>query len=100
MDVKMIEAGVLQVQYREYGDADGWPCFMMHGFPYDVHAYAEVAPITANAGARSHRPLHASYGGASFLSDKSPRSGEQAAFGADLRPYGRARNRPRGDRRL
>ena len=85
MDVKMIEAGVLRVQYREYGDADGWPCFMMHGFPYDVHAYAEVAPILANAGARVIVPYMRGYGGTSFLSDKSPRSGEQAAFGADLR---------------
>ena len=85
MDVKMIEAGVLRVQYREYGDADGWPCFMMHGFPYDVHAYAEVAPILANAGARVIVPYMRGYGGTSFLSDKSLRSGEQAAFGADLR---------------
>ena len=39
-----VEAGVLSVAYREYGPADGWPCIMGHGFPYDVHAYAEVGP--------------------------------------------------------
>ncbi|MEE3093847.1 MAG: alpha/beta hydrolase, partial [Pseudomonadota bacterium] len=54
-------------------------------FPYDVHAYAGVAPILANAGARVIVPYMRGYGGTSFLSDKSPRSGEQAAFGADLR---------------
>ena len=84
MDVKTVEAGVLRVQYQEYGPAHGWPCLMMHGFPYDVHAYAASAPILADAGARVIVPYMRGYGGTSFLSDKTPRSGEQAAFGADL----------------
>ena len=46
-----IEAGVLFVAYDEYGPADGWPCILGHGFPYDPHAYAEAAPILAEAGA-------------------------------------------------
>ena len=84
MDVKTVEAGVLRVQYREYGPTHGWPCVMMHGFPYDVHAYAAAAPILADAGARVIVPYMRGYGGTSFLSSKTPRSGEQAAFGADL----------------
>ena len=84
MDVKMIEAGVLRIEYLEYGSGDGWPCFMMHGFPYDVHAYSEVAPILAEAGAWVIVPYMRGYGGTSFLSEGTPRSGEQAAFGADL----------------
>ena len=84
MDVKTIEASVLRIQYREYGPADGWPCIMMHGFPYDVHAYGDAALILAESGARVIVPYMRGYGGTSFLSDKTPRSGEQAAFGADL----------------
>ena len=53
MDVKTIEASVLRIQYREYGPADGWPCIMMHGFPYDVHAYGDAAPILAESRARA-----------------------------------------------
>ena len=56
----------------------------MHGFPYDVHAYGDAAPILAESGARVIVPYMRGYGGTSFLSDKTPRSGEQAAFGADL----------------
>jgi pimeloyl-ACP methyl ester carboxylesterase len=84
MDIKNIDAGVLRVAYADYGAADGWPCVMMHGFPYDIHAYAEVAPILASAGARVIMPFMRGYGGTAFLSPNTPRSGEQAAFGADL----------------
>ncbi len=84
MDVKSIEAGVLRVAYLESGRADGWPCVMLHGFPYDVHAYAEVAPKLAAAGARVIVPHLRGYGPTRFLSEKTPRSGEQAALGADL----------------
>lgn len=57
---------------------------MLHGFPYDVQAYAEVAPILADAGAWVIVPYMRGYGPTAFLSDDTPRSGEQAAFGADL----------------
>ena len=52
MTVRTIEAGVLEIAYEEHGRADGWPCILGHGFPYDVHAYADVAPFLAEAGAR------------------------------------------------
>ena len=58
---------------------------MEHGFPYDVHAYAQVAPILAEAGARVIVPYLRGYGPTRFLSAETPRSGEQAALGADLR---------------
>ncbi|GAC1606884.1 MAG: hypothetical protein NVS3B2_15100 [Ramlibacter sp.] len=50
--LQTIAAGVLDVAYFEAGPADGPPVFLMHGFPYDIHAYAEVAPLLAAAGCR------------------------------------------------
>lgn len=84
MDIMEIEAGVLNVAYVEIGDKDGWPCILCHGFPYDVHTYAESAPILARAGARVILPYLRGYGPTRFLSEATPRSGEQAALGADL----------------
>ena len=84
MQVKTIKSGVLEVAFQEYGPADGWPCIMEHGFPYDVHAYAQVAPILAEAGARIIVPYLRGYGPTRFLSSETPRSGEQASLGADL----------------
>ncbi len=79
-----IRAGVLDVAYFEAGPADGLPVFLMHGFPYDIHAYAEVAPLLAAAGCRVIVPYLRGFGPTRFLSDATPRSGEQAALGADL----------------
>ncbi len=79
-----ITAGVLEVAYLEYGAADGWPCIMGHGFPYDAHAYGEVAPMLAESGARVIVPWLRGFGRTRFLSDDTPRSGEQAALGADM----------------
>ncbi|HUS53747.1 MAG TPA: alpha/beta hydrolase [Thermohalobaculum sp.] len=84
MQLQSINAGVLNVAFQQYGPADGWPCIMNHGFPYDVHAYAQVAPILAKAGARVIVPYLRGYGPTKFLSPQTPRSGEQAALGADL----------------
>ena len=80
---KTITAGVLEVAYEEWGTRDGWPCVLGHGFPYDVHAYAEVAPILADAGARVIVPYLRGFGPTRFLAHGTPRSGEQAALGAD-----------------
>ena len=79
-----IRAGVLEVAYHEAGPADGPPVVLMHGFPYDIHAYAEVAPLLAARGCRVIVPYMRGYGGTRFLDAATPRSGEQAAFGADL----------------
>lgn len=82
--LKQIEAGVLRVAYREEGDPGGWPVILLHGFPYDVHAYDGVAPRLAAAGARVITPWLRGYGPTRFLSLDTPRSGEQAVLGADL----------------
>lgn len=82
--LKNIRAGVLDIAYVESGPSDGPPVFLMHGFPYDIHAYAEVAPILAQAGCRVIVPYLRGYGPTRFLRDDTPRSGEQAALGADL----------------
>ena len=82
--VKTIDTDVLAISYLEYGSASGWPCIMGHGFPYDAHAYDQAAPILAEAGARVIVPYLRGYGATRFLKQDTPRSGEQAALGADL----------------
>lgn len=82
--VRTIQAGVLEIAYWDVGPPDGPPVFLMHGFPYDIHAYAEVAPMLAQAGCRVYVPYLRGYGQTRFLNDNTPRSGEQAALGADL----------------
>jgi pimeloyl-ACP methyl ester carboxylesterase len=83
-NIKKIHAGVLEIAYNDSGPVEGPAVFLMHGFPYDIHAYAEVAPILAAAGCRVIVPYLRGYGPTRFLSEATPRSGEQAALGADL----------------
>ena len=85
MTPKTIRAGQVDVAYLEYGAPDGWPCVMGHGFPYAPQAYAEAAPLLADAGARVIVPYLRGYGPTRFVSPNIPRSGEQAALGADLK---------------
>jgi pimeloyl-ACP methyl ester carboxylesterase len=82
--LRHVQAGVLDVALYEAGPADGPPVFLMHGFPYDIHAYAEVAPLLAAKGCRVIVPYLRGYGDTRFLDAATPRSGEQAALGADL----------------
>ena len=82
--LRRVNAGVLDVAYFESGPADGIPVFLIHGFPYDIHAYTEVAPLLAARGCRVIVPYLRGFGPTRFLSDGTPRSGEQAALGADL----------------
>lgn len=82
---KKIVAGVLEVAYADLGPADGTPVFLMHGFPYDVNAYAEVAPALAAQGCRVIVPALRGFGATRFLRPDTPRSGEQAVLGDDLR---------------
>jgi pimeloyl-ACP methyl ester carboxylesterase len=76
-------AGVLDVAYTQTGPADGEPVVLLHGFPYDVHAYDEVAPILAASGCRVITPYLRGFGPTRFLSPDTPRSGQQAALGSD-----------------
>src|ERR1700743_966240 len=84
MAIANIDAGVLNVTYVESGPTDGWPAVLLHGFPYDVHAYGEVSEILAAKGARVIVPYLRGYGPTRFLSPDTPRSGQQGALGADL----------------
>lgn len=93
--LRRIHAGVLDISYFEAGPADGPPVFLMHGFPYDIHAYAEVAPLLGAAGCHVFVPYLRGYGGTHFLDASTPRSGEQAALGADLLALMDALNIPR-----
>ena len=81
---RFVDAGVLRVACEEHGDPAGRPVVLLHGFPYDVHAYDEVAPLLAAQGLRVVVPWLRGYGPTRFLSGDTPRSGQQAALGADL----------------
>jgi pimeloyl-ACP methyl ester carboxylesterase len=82
--MKRVTAGVLEVAYLEVGPSDGPPVVLLHGFPYDVQAYEAVATSLAAQGLRCVIPWLRGYGPTRFLSADTPRSGEQAALGADL----------------
>jgi pimeloyl-ACP methyl ester carboxylesterase len=84
MRLDRIAAGQLDVTYASWGEPAGWPCILGHGFPYDIHAYAEVGPRLAAAGARVIVPYLRGFGPTRFRSPDVPRSGEQAVLGADL----------------
>lgn len=78
------QAGVLDIACHQAGPDDGPPVLLMHGFPYDIHAYAEVVPLLAAQGCRVIVPYLRGFGPTRFRSADTPRSGEQAALGADL----------------
>jgi pimeloyl-ACP methyl ester carboxylesterase len=79
-----VEAGALDIACYTAGAADGPAVLLMHGFPYDIHAYAEVVPLLAARGCRVIVPYLRGFGPTRFRSAETPRSGEQAALGADL----------------
>jgi len=82
--MKTVAAGVLTIGYFETGPADGPVAILLHGFPYDAHAYDAVAARLGARGIRCIVPYLRGYGPTRFLSEETPRSGEQAALGADL----------------
>jgi pimeloyl-ACP methyl ester carboxylesterase len=77
-------AGPLEIAFYELGPAAGVPVVLSHGFPYDVHAYDEVAPRLAAAGARVIVPYLRGFGPTRFREPETMRSGQQAALGGDL----------------
>ncbi|ROU04518.1 alpha/beta fold hydrolase [Lysobacter enzymogenes] len=81
--LKQIDAGVLRVSYAELGPRDGTPVLLLHGWPYDIHTYADVAPILAGQGYRVIVPYLRGYGATTFLSADTPRNGQQAALAVD-----------------
>jgi pimeloyl-ACP methyl ester carboxylesterase len=81
---KQISAGVLNVGYYDLGPTNGPVVLLLHGFPYDVHSYAEVAPMLAAKGCRVIVPYLRGHGSTRFLDSATPRSGQQAAIGQDV----------------
>jgi pimeloyl-ACP methyl ester carboxylesterase len=82
--LRHVDAGVLNIAYYEAGPAAGPVVSLMHGFPYDIHSYLDVAPMLASKGCRVIVPYLRSYGPTRFRDGATPRSGEQAAIGADM----------------
>jgi pimeloyl-ACP methyl ester carboxylesterase len=82
--LKQVDAGVLKVGYAEAGPGDGRAAVLLHGWPYDINSYVEVAPMLAAAGCRVVVPYLRGFGTTRFLSDASFRNGEQAALALDV----------------
>jgi len=85
--MKSVRTASLEIAYEDHGAASSPPVILLHGFPYDGHAYDEVAPALAAKGCRVLVPWLRGYGQTRFLSAETPRSGEQAALGNDLRQF-------------
>jgi pimeloyl-ACP methyl ester carboxylesterase len=81
--LKQIEAGVLEVGYAEMGPADGPAAVLLHGWPYDIHSFGEVAPRLASAGFRVIVPYARGFGTTSFLSNEILRGGQPSALAID-----------------
>jgi pimeloyl-ACP methyl ester carboxylesterase len=82
--LKHVDAGVLNIAYYEEVRADGTVVILLHGFPYDIHSYADVAPQLAAQGCRVIVPYLRGFGATRFRDPSTLRSGEQAAIGADV----------------
>jgi pimeloyl-ACP methyl ester carboxylesterase len=81
--LKQVEAGLLDVGYVEAGPDNGQPVLLLHGWPYDIHSYAEVAPALASGGYRVVVPHLRGYGTTRFLSSHAVRNGQQSALAVD-----------------
>src|ERR1700740_467615 len=84
-DIRHIRTPSLDIAYEEFGATDGAPVFLMHGWPYDPRCYDEVIPPLTAAGCRVIVPYLRGFGATRFRSVETPRSGQQAALGNDLR---------------
>ena len=82
--LKQIDAGVLNIGYAEAGPAGGYPVILLHGWPYDIYSYVDVAPLLAAEGYRVIVPYLRGYGTTRFLSGETVRNGQQAVTAVDL----------------
>ena len=82
--LKQIDAGLLNVGYAEAGPTDGRAVILLHGWPYDIHSYVDVAPVLASAGYRVIVPYLRGYGTTRFLSSETLRNGQQSALAVDV----------------
>jgi pimeloyl-ACP methyl ester carboxylesterase len=82
--LKKIDAGLLNVAYAEAGPSDGRPVVLLHGWPYDIYSFVDVAPLLASAGYRVIIPYSRGYGATRFLSDKTFRNGQPSVGAVDI----------------
>ena len=82
--LKQLDAGLLNVGYAEAGPADGPAVLLLHGWPYDIHSFADVTPLVASAGCRVIVPHLRGYGTTRFLSAETFRNGQPSAFALDI----------------
>ncbi|MBW4457570.1 MAG: alpha/beta hydrolase [Nostoc indistinguendum CM1-VF10] len=82
--LKQINAGVLNIGYAEVGSANRRPVILLHGWPYDIHSYVDVAPLLASAGYRVIVPYLRGYGMTRFLASQTFRNGQQSAIAVDI----------------
>jgi pimeloyl-ACP methyl ester carboxylesterase len=85
--LKQINAGLLNVGYAEAGPANGPVVVLLHGWPYDIHSFVDVAPMLAEAGYRVIVPYLRGYGTTRFLSSETVRNGQPSALGVDLKDF-------------
>ena len=85
--LKQIDAGVLNVGYAEAGPAGGPVVILLHGWPYDIYAFVDVAPLLASAGYRAIIPYLRGYGTTRFLSNDAVRNGQPSALAVDLKDF-------------
>src|SRR5919199_5446558 len=82
--LKQIDAGELKVGYAEAGPSDGPVVILLHGWPYDIHSYVDVAPLLAEAGYRAIVPYLRGYGTTRFRSSDTFRNGQPSALAVDV----------------
>jgi pimeloyl-ACP methyl ester carboxylesterase len=82
--LKQINAGVLNIGYAEAGPVNGVPVILLHGWPYDIHSYVDVAPMLASSGYRVIVPYLRGYGTTRLLSNETARNGQQSAIALDI----------------
>ena len=82
--LKQIDAGLLNVGYAEAGPADGEPVILLHGWPYDIYSFVDVAPLLASAGYHVIVPYLRGYGPTHFLSDATRRNGQPSVIALDI----------------
>ena len=82
--LKQIDAGLLNIGYAEDGPSNGPVTLLLHGWPYDIHSFVDVAPLLASAGYRVIVPYLRGYGTTRFLSSETMRNGQQSAVAVDI----------------
>jgi pimeloyl-ACP methyl ester carboxylesterase len=83
LEVRQVNAGALDVGYADVGPSDGRVVLLLHGWPYDIHSYAEVAPMLADRGYRCVVPYLRGYGTTRFRNPGAVRNGQQAVLAVD-----------------